>query len=87
MQITYTPSSGPPVTVNGIFDEVYQLAKDDPEAGVETMQPAVFLRLADLPVDPELDDPTLTIGGVTYRVTQRLPAGLGAIVLALRRVV
>lgn len=91
MQITYTPASGPPVIVSGIFDEIYQLAKGDPEAGVETLGPAVFLRLVSLPIDPELDDPTIIISGAptgdgTYRVTERRPAGLGAIVLALRRV-
>lgn len=88
MEITYTPQSGSPITLNGIFDAVYQLAKGDPEAGVETLGPAVFLsrtELAKLPVDPEFDEPTLTIEGVVYRVTERRLAGLGATVLALRR--
>jgi len=84
--VTYQPAVGAPVEPVGIFDEAYVLAKGDAEAGVETLGPAVFLRLEDLPVDPELDEPTLTIRGVEYRVIERRPAGLGGIVLALRRV-
>lgn len=94
MQILYTPAVGAPVIVNGIFDAFHRLALSDGEAGVETLVPAVFVRLADLPVDPEFDEPTVTISGDAtpsndgvYRVHERLPAGLGAIVLALRRVV
>lgn len=72
--------------VKGIFDEQYVLAKGDAEAGVEARGPAVFFRLADLPDDPEDDDPTLTIRGVDYRVVERRPDGMGGVVLALRKV-
>lgn len=72
--------------VTGIFDEQYVLAKGTAEAGVEALGPAVFLRLEDLPTDPEDDDPTLTIRDVDYRVIERRPDGMGGIVLALRRV-
>ncbi len=83
--VIYAPEAGAPVTVTGVFDEVYILAQGDPEAGVETINSAVFVRLADLPVDPELDTPTLTIRSVDYRVVNRKPDGLGGIVLVLRR--
>jgi hypothetical protein len=83
--ITYDPAgASPAVSVTGIFDEQFVLAKGDGEAGVETLGPAVFFRLEDLPVDPEDDDPTLTIRGDAYRVTQRRPDGMGGIVLAVR---
>lgn len=85
MQVIYQPAVGPSVTIHGIFDALYVLAKGDPEVGVEVVAPAVFLILADLPIDPEFDDPTLIISGVVYGVTERRPAGLGSIVLALRR--
>lgn len=86
VSVTYAPEVGSPVEVTGIFDAQYVLAKGGlAEAGVETLGPAVFLRLEDLPVDPEDDEPTLTIGGVDYRVTERRPDGMGGIVLALRR--
>lgn len=83
--VIYQPATGSPVTVTGIFDDSFLLAKGSANAGVETVTPAVFLQLADLPIDPELDDPTLTIGGVSYRVTERKSADFGSIVLALRR--
>lgn len=83
--ITYAPSVGSPVPVTGIFDEQYVLASGGAEAGVETMAPAVFFRLADLPVDPEDDEPILTIRGVSYRVIERPRDGMGGIILVLRR--
>lgn len=85
--IMYQPAGGIAVPVTGIFDAAYVLAKGDPEAGVESLGPAVFFRFDDLPVDPEDDEPTLTIGGVAYRVTERRTAGLGSIVLALREII
>lgn len=85
--VTYAPASGAPVLVSGIFDNPYELAQDaGAPAGVESLAPAVFLQLADLPTDPEVDDPILTIKGVQYRVSERCPAGPGAIYLRLRKV-
>lgn len=92
LPVTYAPEIGAPVSVTptgapltGIFDEQYVLAKGSAEAGVETLGPAVFFRIEDLPVDPEDDEPTITIRGLDYRVIERRPDGLGGIVLALRR--
>lgn len=85
--VTYDPQgASPAVQVTGLFDEQYILAKGNAEAGVETIGPAVFFRLADLPVDPENDEPTLTIRGSAYRVIERRRDGMGGIVLALRLV-
>lgn len=88
MKITYQPASGLAVTVNAVFSDPYVLlpGAGAPEAGTEALTPTVFLRLADLPIDPEFDDPIIVAKGVSYRVTERRPAGLGAIVLALRKV-
>jgi hypothetical protein len=46
----------------------------------------VFFRVEDLPSDLEEDDQTLTIGGVDYRVIERMPDGLGGVMLALRTI-
>jgi hypothetical protein len=83
--IVYTPEGGVGVPVSGVFDEMYVLSKGDAEAGVETLGPAVFLRRAELPTDPDDDEPTLTIRGSDYRVVERRPDGIGGIVLALRK--
>jgi hypothetical protein len=85
--VIYRPAVGDEVQPIGIFDAQYVLAQGDAEAGVEAAGPAVFLRLSDLPVDPELDEPTLTIDGIGYRVTARKPDGIGGIVLLLRAVI
>jgi hypothetical protein len=74
------------VTVTGIFDAAYVLQADQ-TAGVCATAPAVFLQLADLPTDPELDDPILTIRGVDYRVDHPETAGMGSVVLILRKVI
>lgn len=86
--VTYTPAGGnpPAVPVTGIFDALFVLVKGSAQAGAEATAPAVFLLLADLPTDPEVDDPTITIGSVTYDVVGRHPDGMGGIVLELRTV-
>ena len=83
--VTYAPGVGNAVTVLGIFDENYSLV-DQGNAGVETIVPAVFLRLEDLPSDPREDNPIITIGLVEYTVRERPTDGVGgAIRLILRK--
>lgn len=84
--VTYTPDGGPPVPVTGIFDEEFVMAKGTADAGVEALGPVLFVRLEDLPEDPEDGDPTITINGVDYRIVGRIFAGMGGIGLPLRRV-
>lgn len=73
--VIYQPAVGLPVTVTGIFDDPYTLT-DEGEA-------AVFLRLEDLPIHPDNDDPVLTIEGRQFHVRLRQPDGLGGIRLLL----
>lgn len=91
--VTYTPAFGTPVTTTpsgaplmGIFDDPDLLATGNTVAGtgVESVEPTVALILADLPTDPLVDDPLLTIRGKVYKVSQRRTAGFGSIVLALQ---
>lgn len=82
--VTYQPEVGDAVAVGGMFDAQYRLI-DPVNAGVEQTVPAVFLRLADLPADPDDDEPQLTIDGVTYSVRERQPDGLGGIRFLLHR--
>jgi len=80
--VTYAPADGEPVEVTGIFDRAYVRA-DVGQAGVSGAGPAVFLRLSDLPADPENDDPTITVEGVAYRVREAEPDGQGGVRLLL----
>ncbi len=85
--VIYTPGTGDPVTVTGIFDKGY-VRVDLGNPGVASYGPAVFLTLADLPSDPVADtDATVTIGGVAYLPHEPQPDGLGGIVLLLHEVV
>lgn len=87
VEVTYQPAAGSSFPVAGIFDALYVLSSTGGSlAGVETLGPAVSIVLDDVPINPELDDPTLTIGGVAYRVIGREPGGFGLMVLALRKV-
>ena len=81
--ITYAPRVGSPVTVAGFFDAAFVLAEVG-GAGVQNVMPAAFVRVADLPVDPEDDDAVVTVNGKTYRVTGIRPDGTGVAVLLLR---
>lgn len=86
-QVVYRPGGGAPaVSVTGIFEERYVLVQGTAEAGVGTVAPAVFLQLADLPVDPRDDEPTLTIRGRDYKLSEPQFAGMGSIVLVLQLV-
>lgn len=84
VEVIYQPGVGAPVTVTGIFDTPYVLSQGEARAGVGTSETKVFLRLGDLPTDPETDDPILFIGGVAYRVVERDADDVGGITLHLR---
>lgn len=84
--VIYQPAIGAPVSITGMFDDPYVSAQGDAHAGVEAVGPSVSLRLEDLPVDPEQDEPTLIIGGIVYRIVERQPDGVGGVVLKLRLV-
>lgn len=84
--VTYAPQVGAPVTPTGIFNAKYVLSQGTADAGVETLGPAVFFDISDLPGDPETDTPIITIRGVAYHVEERKPDGMGGILLPLRKV-
>jgi hypothetical protein len=84
VSVEYQPTSGDPVTVQGIFDENYVLLEAG-HGGVQQVGPAVSLRVSELPVAPENDDPVLTIGGRLYRVREHQPDSLRGMSLFLLR--
>jgi hypothetical protein len=82
--VLYGPSAGEALEVRGIFDAVH-VKVDAGTAGVSSAGPAVFLCLADLPTDPEDDDPTITVAGTAYRVREVQRDGPGGVVLLLHK--
>lgn len=82
--IVYAPQVGDPATVTGIFDPGYDASLYRLEfAGPERQDPTLFLVLADLPADPDEDEPTITVRGTDYKVRERVRDGLGGIRLTL----
>ena len=81
--VVYSPGAGVPVTVRGIFDAAY-VRVDAGTAGVSSSGPAVFLKLADLPSNPETDTAaTVTVASVVYTIREVSPDGTGVAVLHL----
>lgn len=82
----YAPGSGDPVVVPCVFDAAYRV-EDLQQPGVSTSSPAIFVRLAELPGDPTSDvDAQVTRDGITYRIHEVKPDGLGGALLLLNRV-
>lgn len=83
--VIYTPGTGAAVTVNGVFDQAYQLI-DDERPGLSSSSPGVFLGLSDLPSDPSADTAaTVTVGSTQYVIRESKPDGQGGVLLLLRR--
>jgi hypothetical protein len=82
--VRYTAGSGVTADVVGVFDSAY-VKVDAGQAGVSSMGPAVFLRLADLPSDPEIDSPIVTVESVNHVVREVQKDGLGGVLLLMHR--
>lgn len=79
--VTYTPTSGSPVTIDGVFNRrYYELVEGD--VPVSTDQPNLLVRIADLAADPVEGD-EVTVSGQTYRVYRVEKDGEGAALLLL----
>ncbi len=92
--VTYTPDGGVATTETpggdplvGMFDKL-TVVIDPEQPGVESVHPVLTIRLADLPTDPEDDDPVIQILGTDYTVQERKTDGPigGMIMLLLHRV-
>lgn len=88
--VRYAPQVGEPVDVRGVFDTQFQhplgLGGARPPGEV-VVGPALFVRLADLPVDPTTDTPVVTVDGVDYRVREVHKDGQGGALLHLLKII
>ncbi len=81
--VTYSPTAGDPVEVDGVFDAAYEKVEAG-EAGISSYGPAVFLSLADLPSNPGTDlTATVTVDGTEYTIHETKPDGQGGVALLL----
>jgi hypothetical protein len=83
--VLYTPTNGGGVEVAGVF-EAGHVRADAGQAGLTTVGPAAFVRLEDLPSDPEVDEgATVSVDGVEYRIHEPAKDGQGGVTLYLHR--
>lgn len=84
--VSYKPGwpKGPAVEVKGVFHDSYQRI-DLAGIAAQGSGPAVFVRLSDLPSDPNKDEKAaVTARGVEYLVREVQPDGEGGAMLLLR---
>ena len=85
--ITYTPTVGEAVVVDGVFDAAFQVVDGVGSSAVMSVGPAVFLTLDDLPSDPETDTAaTVTVASVAYLPHTVKKDGQGGVVLLMHKV-
>ncbi|HEX7127295.1 MAG TPA: hypothetical protein VF406_16175 [Thermodesulfobacteriota bacterium] len=84
--VVYWASYGEPTTVTAYFESPYNRVEVG-EAGVQSAAPAVWVRLADLPTDPEADQRGARIerAGLVYRIAEVEKDGVGGVRLRLHR--
>lgn len=83
--VTYTPSGGSPITINGVFDAAHsEVGMGSHVPGVSSVSPRLGIRLADLPAKPKKGD-LVAIGATTYRVIDSEEDGDGGSTLRLQK--
>lgn len=82
--LTYTPASGSPKTLNGVFDAAFVEVEILDGAQVQSIGPRVFLRASDLDAPPKVGD-RLTINGTQYRINENRPDGEAGYLLLLHK--
>lgn len=78
--VTYTPTVGSPVTINGVFDNSYVDID-----GVVSLKPTLRINLSDLASAPAKGD-SVSISSVSYRVLESRADGYGGSTLILQKV-
>lgn len=78
---SYTPDGGSAKTINGIFDNNYELI-DTGEIGVSSTVPMFQCATSDLANASNLDQ--ITINGTDYNVIEVMPDGTGVTMLRLQ---
>ena len=83
--VTFTPTSGTPEAVTGIFDAEHHFQEVMGEKLIETSRPRLVVRSAALSADPVRTN-TVAVRGVTYTVLEVQPDGQGDIELILEKI-
>lgn len=81
---TYTPVSGAAEEIKGVFNSEHVEVQVLDGAEVQSIFPAFFAKLSDLPAVPQNGD-QLTINATAYKVAESRPDGEGGTLLVLYR--
>jgi hypothetical protein len=77
--VTYTPTVGSPVSINGVFDNAYVEVN-----GVSSLQPTLRIQLSDLELEPTKGD-EVTIDSTAYVILASQKDGYGGALLILQK--
>tara|TARA_R110002073_G_scaffold120601_1_gene262645 strand:- start:19583 stop:19891 length:309 start_codon:yes stop_codon:yes gene_type:complete len=80
--VTYSPVTGAPATVQGVFSADYYAALAGGELQAESAKPTISLALADCPDKAQGD--AFTIDGVSYVTVEVQPDSFGMVVFILQ---
>ncbi|MEF2145126.1 MAG: hypothetical protein V3573_06745 [Desulfovibrionaceae bacterium] len=83
--VEYRPQWAETLFLSGVFDREYLALDPDTETYVMGVQPALRVRVADLPLEPETGDRVLLESG-EYELIEYQPDGPGMWLLRLREV-
>lgn len=84
-EVTFTPATGPEITVSGIFDKAYHRAELQGDVAVTTTAPALGCRASSFTGELPAQDDVFTIRGDDYRVVDVDADGLGHLHIRLMR--
>ena len=84
-EVIYTPSDGDPVTITGIFNDIFEVVEQG-TAQIMSSKPSLGIKKSDLEVEPRMDD-NVQIGAKTYKVSEIQRDGESSINLFLNEVI
>ncbi len=84
--VVYTPASGTPVTITGVFDkEATAIDLGGGMPAVSSVSPVLLIKLSDLVAKPAKGD-RVTVAGTNYRMIDSEEDGQGGSKLRLQKV-
>lgn len=84
--VVYTPASGSPYSIRGVFDENYQTIDPNSMTMISTTHPVLLVRLSDLDSVPGKGDRVTVRTNRVFTVTKMEPDGRGGALLILHKV-
>lgn len=74
----FRPNLGTQETINAVFDSAHEMVTLSDGIPISSMRPVVDYTTADLTVQPAVGE-QITVGGITYKITDLQPDGDGMV--------